>query len=229
MAKIVLPDQEFILKEKEWSGWKRVRFPLIPTQSAGCGLRPLLSQGGPAALRALCLAHQHRSGRPGSAPIDTGVLCRRAGEEIRAFLHQGPPGRHERPGQRRPGRRGIPRSRTNKVLQESRAMLDFELGPVRRRPAVLLHLEHRPAPAHVLAAARPRAHPAHDPKPWPRAYGGAIREDSTSQADDILEAQALARIDKDTTVDRHVSDHGFNPSIGASISLPGCWPGLSQI
>ncbi|MBN2408422.1 MAG: alkaline phosphatase family protein, partial [Candidatus Aminicenantes bacterium] len=33
VAKIVLPDQEFILKEREWSGWKRVRFGLMPTQS----------------------------------------------------------------------------------------------------------------------------------------------------------------------------------------------------
>jgi predicted AlkP superfamily phosphohydrolase/phosphomutase len=35
VAKVVLPDQEFILKEKEWSGWKKVRFGLIPTQSVG--------------------------------------------------------------------------------------------------------------------------------------------------------------------------------------------------
>ena len=33
VAKIVLPDREFLLREKEWSGWKRVRFALIPTQS----------------------------------------------------------------------------------------------------------------------------------------------------------------------------------------------------
>jgi predicted AlkP superfamily phosphohydrolase/phosphomutase len=33
VAKIVIQDQEFILNEKEWSGWKRVHFPMIPTQS----------------------------------------------------------------------------------------------------------------------------------------------------------------------------------------------------
>ncbi len=33
VAKIVIQDEEFILKEGEWSGWKRVRFPMIPTQS----------------------------------------------------------------------------------------------------------------------------------------------------------------------------------------------------
>ncbi|MEW5902633.1 MAG: hypothetical protein AB1715_14295, partial [Acidobacteriota bacterium] len=32
VAKISIQDQEFILKEKEWSGWKRVHFNLIPTQ-----------------------------------------------------------------------------------------------------------------------------------------------------------------------------------------------------
>ncbi len=33
VAKIVIQDQEFILKEKEWSGWIKVRFSMIPTQS----------------------------------------------------------------------------------------------------------------------------------------------------------------------------------------------------
>jgi len=33
VAKIVIGDQEFILREKEWSGWKTVKFDLIPTQS----------------------------------------------------------------------------------------------------------------------------------------------------------------------------------------------------
>lgn len=32
VAKIVIQGQEFILREKEWSGWKPVRFGLIPTQ-----------------------------------------------------------------------------------------------------------------------------------------------------------------------------------------------------
>ncbi len=33
VAKISLQGQEFILREKEWSGWKRIRFEFIPTQS----------------------------------------------------------------------------------------------------------------------------------------------------------------------------------------------------
>ncbi len=33
VAKIVLQEHEFILKQGEWSGWKRVRFRMIPTQS----------------------------------------------------------------------------------------------------------------------------------------------------------------------------------------------------
>lgn len=33
VAKITYQDQEFILQEKEWSGWRRVRFHLIPTQT----------------------------------------------------------------------------------------------------------------------------------------------------------------------------------------------------
>ncbi len=33
VAKIVIQDNEFILKEEEWSGWKRIHFKMIPTQS----------------------------------------------------------------------------------------------------------------------------------------------------------------------------------------------------
>jgi predicted AlkP superfamily phosphohydrolase/phosphomutase len=33
VAKIVIQDNEFILKQGEWSGWKRIRFNMIPTQS----------------------------------------------------------------------------------------------------------------------------------------------------------------------------------------------------
>ncbi|MBP7147599.1 MAG: alkaline phosphatase family protein [Acidobacteria bacterium] len=33
VAKIVIDNDEFILNEREWSSWKHVRFPMIPTQS----------------------------------------------------------------------------------------------------------------------------------------------------------------------------------------------------
>ncbi|MCI4445433.1 MAG: alkaline phosphatase family protein [Candidatus Aminicenantes bacterium] len=32
VAKITYQDQEFILREKEWSGWKKIRFDFLPTQ-----------------------------------------------------------------------------------------------------------------------------------------------------------------------------------------------------
>jgi predicted AlkP superfamily phosphohydrolase/phosphomutase len=33
IAKIRIQDHEFILKQGEWSSWKRIRFPMVPTQS----------------------------------------------------------------------------------------------------------------------------------------------------------------------------------------------------
>ncbi len=33
VAKIMIQNHEFILKEKEWSSWKKIHFPMIPTQS----------------------------------------------------------------------------------------------------------------------------------------------------------------------------------------------------
>jgi len=107
MAKIAIAGQEFILKENEWSGWKKIRFGLIPTQDVAGNL-PVLSQGSPAEIQAVCQPGQHRPGGSGPADFDSRILRGGSGEDVRTVLHQGTAGRHERPGQRRPGRRGIP-------------------------------------------------------------------------------------------------------------------------
>jgi predicted AlkP superfamily phosphohydrolase/phosphomutase len=44
VAKIVIQDNEFILKEGEWSDWKRIRFNLIPTKSVKGICKFLLKQ-----------------------------------------------------------------------------------------------------------------------------------------------------------------------------------------
>ncbi len=62
-AKIVLQGQEFILKEKEWSGWKRVRFSLLPTQSVGGICQFYLKEVRPK-FKLYVSPDPHRPGRP---------------------------------------------------------------------------------------------------------------------------------------------------------------------
>jgi predicted AlkP superfamily phosphohydrolase/phosphomutase len=204
VAKIVLPDQEFILKEKEWSGWKSVRFGLIPTQSvAGICMfylkevRPQLKlyvspiNIDPAA-PALPISTppsytEELAGRFGpfftkGLPADTSALVNHLLDE-EEFLAQ-----------------------DEMILEESRAMLDFELG---RFDGGLLfyYISSTDQRQHMFWRLMDEKHPAYD-RTLAGKFGGTI-ERTYRQADEIL-AQSLARIDKDTVV-LVMSDHGFRP------------------
>ncbi|MDD8027827.1 MAG: alkaline phosphatase family protein, partial [Acidobacteriota bacterium] len=204
VAKIVLPDQEFILREKEWSGWKRLRFPLIPTQSVSgiCmfylkEVRPRFSlyvtpinidPADPAlpisTPEAYSVELEKRFGPyfTKGLPADTSALGNDLLDEAE-FLAQ-----------------------DEMVLEETRAMLDYELG---RFDSGLLfaYVSSTDQRQHMFWRLMDPAHPAYDPK-LAAEFGGTI-EKTYRQADEIL-ARALARVDKDTIV-LVMSDHGFNP------------------
>jgi len=204
VAKIALPDQEFILKEGEWSGWKRVRFSLIPTQSVGGLVRFYLKQVRPQfklyvspinidpADPALPLSTPesyaselekkfgpfYTKGLPAdTSALDNGVLDE--GE----FLEQ-----------------------DNQVLEESRAMFEFELN---RFDSGLLfnYISSTDQRQHMFWRLLDPKHPAYDAS-LASQYGDVI-ERTYRQADEIL-AYTLGKIDKDTTL-LVMSDHGFNP------------------
>ncbi len=126
MAKIVLAGREIILKEREWSGWIPVRFPLIPTQSVGGIVRfylkevrpnfklyvspinidpadPALPLSTPESYSAE-LAKKFGPFYTKGLPADTSALDNDVLDEGE-FLQQ-----------------------DEQVLEESRAMLDYELG-----------------------------------------------------------------------------------------------------
>ncbi len=131
--------------------------PLQPHPDPGRARHlPVLPQRGPAEVQALRLAHPHGPGPAGPAHLDTGVLRQGSRAPLRALLHQGSSGGHERSRQRHPRRRGVPDPRQHDLRREH-DHARIRAGPVRRRPALLLFFERRPTPAHVLAARRPRA------------------------------------------------------------------------
>jgi len=204
VAKIVLAGREIILKEREWSGWIPVRFPLIPTQSVGGIVRLYLKEIRPnfklyispinidpadAALPlstpesyAAELAKKFGPFYTKGLPADTAALDNNVLDEGE-FLQQ-----------------------DEQVLEESRAMLEYELG---RFDAGLLfyYISNLDQRQHMFWRLLDPKHPMYD-ESLAAAYGDVI-EKTYRQADDIL-AQALAKIDKDTTVIA-MSDHGFNP------------------
>ncbi len=204
VAKIVLPDQEFILKEKEWSGWKTIHYGLIPTQSVNgiCmfylkQLRPQLKlyvspvnidPASPALPISTPLSYsQELAAKFGpfftkGLPADTSALDNRLLDE-EEFLAQ-----------------------DEMILEESRAMLEYEL---KRFDAGLLfyYISSTDQRQHMFWRLMDEKHPSYDPK-LAGEFGSTI-ERTYRQADEIL-AQSLARVDKDTVV-LVMSDHGFRP------------------
>jgi predicted AlkP superfamily phosphohydrolase/phosphomutase len=204
VAKIVLQGQEFVLREKEWSGWKKVTFGLIPTQSVSgiClfylkEIRPKLK---------LYISPIHIDPARPALPIST-------------------PESYARELERRFGpffTKGLPADTSaldnhvldeaefleldDKILRESRAMLDYELD---RFDSGLLfyYFSSTDQRQHMFWRYLDPRHPAYDAR-GAEAYGRVI-EDTYIEMDRILD-HVLGRIDKDTIL-VVMSDHGFNP------------------
>lgn len=204
VAKVVLPDQEFILKEKEWSGWKRVRFGLIPTQSVGgiCmfylkEVRPHfklyvspinIDPGSPALPISTPESYAREldkvfgpyftKGLPAdTSALDNGVL------DDGEFLEQ-----------------------DDMILREGERMFDYEFA---RFDSGLLfyYVSSTDQRQHMFWRLMEENHPGYDPQLASR-YGPTV-ENIYIEADRFLD-RVLQKIDKDTVV-LVMSDHGFNP------------------
>ena len=204
VAKIVIQDHEFILREKEWSGWKRLRFPLILTQSISgiCmfylkEVRPVFrlyvssinidpaDAALPIATPPSYAEELERTFGPfftKGLPADTHALDNDILDEAE-FLEQ-----------------------DNFVYEESRAMLDHELG---RFDSGLLffYVSSTDQRQHMFWRLLDEKHPAYDAK-LAKSFGSVI-EKTYIEADGLLE-HAIRRVDKETLV-LVMSDHGFNP------------------
>jgi predicted AlkP superfamily phosphohydrolase/phosphomutase len=204
VAKIVIQDQEFILREKEWSGWKRVRFHLIPTQGVSgicmfylkevrpnfkLYISPINIDPGDPALPISTPASyaEELAGKFGpfftkGLPADTSALDNDVLDEGE-FLQQ-----------------------DDVVLQESRTMLDYELA---RFDSGLLfyYISSTDQRQHMFWRLLDDKHPLHDAA-LAKKYGSVI-EDTYREADQILD-HVMGKVGKDTLI-LVMSDHGFNP------------------
>jgi predicted AlkP superfamily phosphohydrolase/phosphomutase len=204
VAKVVLPDQEFILKEKEWSGWKKVQFGLMPTQSVSgiCMFylkeirphfklyvspinidpahpaQPISTPGSYAQELERVFGSFFTKGLPAdTSALDNGVLDE--GE----FLEQ-----------------------DEMILREGERMFDFEFE---RFDSGLLfyYVSSTDQRQHMFWRLMDERHPGYDPQLASR-HGNAV-ENIYVEADRFLD-RVLQKIDKDTVL-LAMSDHGFNP------------------
>ncbi len=204
VAKISYQGQEFILKEKEWSGWKRVRFHLLPTQSVSGICMFYLKEVRPhfklyvtpvnidPASTALPISTPESYARElekefgpfftKGLPADTSALDHDVLDEAE-FLEQ-----------------------DDMILGEGERMFEHEFN---RFDSGLLfyYVSSTDQRQHMFWRLFDQSHPMHDPG-LALTYGRTI-ENIYIEADRFLD-RVMQRLGKDTLL-LVMSDHGFNP------------------
>ena len=204
VAKIVIQDHEIILKEGEWSGWKRIHFNMIPTRSVSGICMFYLKQVHPEfklyispvnidpAKPALTLSTPESYAQEleeifgpfftKGLPADTSALDNDVLNDGE-FLEQ-----------------------DDFVLEERHKMFDYEL---KRFDSGLLfyYVSSTDQRQHMFWRLIDKEHPSYDPV-LASKYGNTIRDIYVEM--DRLLARAMEKVDKDTVIIA-LSDHGFTP------------------
>ncbi len=204
LAKITIQDQEFILKEKEWSGWKRIHFPMIPTQSISGICMFYLKEVRPDFK--LYISPINIDPAAPSAPISTpDSYAKELEKEFGPFYTKGLPADFKAMSH------GVLDeeeylAQDDTILEERKDMFEYELA---RFDSGLLfyYVSSTDQRQHMFWRHLDKQNPTYDPD-LARIYGTAI-EDIYREADRMLD-MAMNKADKDTTV-IVMSDHGFTP------------------
>lgn len=204
VVKISFQDHEFILKEREWSSWKKIHFRMIPTQS----------------VNGICMFYLKQV-RPNFklyiSPINI--------DPGRAVLPISTPKGYSEELEKRFGpffTKGLPadtKALDNDVLddgefleqddlalKERLEMFDYELA---RFSSGLLfyYVSSTDQRQHMFWRLIDKEHPSYDPA-LAKKYGNTI-ENIYKEMDRLL-AKAMEKVDKDTVL-MVMSDHGFSP------------------
>ena len=204
VAKVVLPDQEFILKEKEWSGWKKVRFGLIPTQSVGGICMFYLKEVRPHFK--LYVSPINIDPADPALPISTPESYAQELEKVFGpYFTKGLPADTSALDNDVLDE-GEFLAQDEMIFRESERMFDYEFE---RFDSGLLfyYISSTDQRQHMFWRLLDEKHPEYDPLLASR-YGGTI-ENIYIEADRFLD-RVLQKIDRDTVV-MVMSDHGFNP------------------
>lgn len=204
VAKVKIQDQEFILKEGEWSSWKRVHFNMIPTQS----------------VIGICMFYLKQV-RPEFKLYVSPVNI----DPAKPALPISTPEKYAQELEKRFGpffTKGLPADTSaldndvlddgefleqdDFVLEESEAQFDYELS---RFSSGLLfyYFSSTDQRQHMFWRLIDKEHPGYDPD-LASKYGKTI-ENIYIEMDRML-AKAMEKVDKDTQL-IVMSDHGFSP------------------
>ena len=202
VAKIVIQDNEFILKEKEWSGWVRVSFKMIPTQSVSGICKFYLKQVRPH-FKLYISAINIDPAAP-ALPISTPEsYAKELEEKFGPFYTKG------LPADTNALDHGVFDDdefleQDESVLRESLDMFEYELN---RFDSGLLfyYISNADQRQHMFWRAIDDQHPARDP--LVDKYRNVI--ENTYIALDRILARTMEKVDKDTAI-IVMSDHGFN-------------------
>ena len=202
-AKIAIQGNEFVLRQGEWSGWKHVRFGLIPTQSVSGICLFYLKEVRPKFKLYVSPIHMDPA-RP-ALPISTPESYAR--ELERRF---GPYFTKGLPADTSALDNGILDEEEfltldNMVYEESMAMLEYELGRF-DEGLLFYYFSNADQRQHMFWRLTDPGHPAYDEKLAGR-YGDVIAR-TYAEMDRALDL-ALKKADRDTVV-MVLSDHGFN-------------------
>ena len=204
IAKIVIQDQEFILKEKEWSGWKRVRFPMIPTQNVHGICMFYLKEVRPDFK--LYISPINIDPAAPAMPIATPEsYARELEKEFGPFYTKGLPADFKAMSH------GVLDeeeflAQDDTILEERKKMFEYELA---RFDSGLLfyYVSSTDQRQHMFWRFIDPESPMYDPD-LARKHGAAI-ETIYKEADKMLD-KAMTKADKDTVI-MVMSDHGFTP------------------
>jgi predicted AlkP superfamily phosphohydrolase/phosphomutase len=204
VAKIVYQDQEFILKEKEWSGWKKIRFDFLPTQ-------------GVSGICLFCLKEVRPKFKLYVSPINI--------DPAEPALPISTPENYSKELAKKFGpffTKGLPAdtaalendildedeflAQDEIVYQESLAMLEDELRNF-RSGVLFFYFSNTDQRQHMFFRLIDPDHPAYDEKLASKF--GRVIEKTYQQMDKALQL-AMDRVDRETVI-IVISDHGFNP------------------
>jgi predicted AlkP superfamily phosphohydrolase/phosphomutase len=204
VAKIAIQGQEFILREKEWSDWKHIRFGLIPTQSVGGICKFYLKEVRPDFK--LYVTPLNIDPADPALPLSTPdsyskELARRFGP----FFTKGLPADTNALGNGLLDEKEF-LEMDDMILAEKDTILEYELDRF-ESGLLFYYVSSTDQRQHMFWRLLDKNSPTYDPS-LIRDFGQAVR-DIYIQADRILD-RVMRRVDKDTII-MAMSDHGFNP------------------
>lgn len=203
-AKIVIQDHEFILRQGEWSGWKRIHFNLIPTQSVSGICRFYLKQIRPEFK--LYVTPINIDPKNPALPISTPhSYAQELERKFGPFYTQGLPADTSALDSDILDD-GEFLQQDDIVLQERKEMYEYELSRF-ESGLLFYYLSSTDQRQHMFWRLIDKHHPVYNSKLASR-YGKAI-ENIYKEADKML-GKALEKADKNTII-MVMSDHGFTP------------------